>query len=234
MRDYREPGDVNLEDKGDYLMSMLFIQTWDIIEGKMDEYSKFISEVYLPETTSMGFAPAGGYYVEVGVGPRIVAVHSIDDYDALSTFIRKKQFKRLTDTLKSIVYNYSRYVLEPTGRTKREKYTIQKGVWKFNQYYDVRPGMKEKYGEFVLHEHIPTVEKIDYVEITGGWNVSFGSGAEIHAEFTFKDPADIGRLLGNEDFRSITLKLKSEFVMNYSSRILRCTERFDDHKWFKL
>lgn len=215
-------------------MSMLFIQTWDIAEGKLDEYSKFISEVHVPETTSMGFIPVGGYYVEIGVGPRIIAVHSIDDYDALSTIITKKQFKRLTDTLKSIVCNYSRYILEPTGRTKHEKYTIQKGVWKFNQYYDVRPGMKEKYAEFVLRDHIPTVEKIDYVEITGGWNVSFGSGTEIIAEFTFKDPADIGRLLISEDFRRITLKLKNEFVTNYSSRILRCTERFDDHKWFKL
>lgn len=215
-------------------MSMLFVQSWDIVEGKVDEYSKFVSEVHVPESTAMGFAPVGGYYVEVGNGPRIVSVYSIDDYDALSTIVTKKQFKRLTDMLKSIVYNYNRCVLEPTGRTKHVKYTIQKGVWKFNQYFDIRPGMKEQYAEFVLREHIPTVGKIDYVEITGGWNVSFGSGAEIIAEFTFKDPSEIGRLLSNEDFRKITLKLKNEFVTNYSSRILRCTERFDDHKWLKL
>lgn len=215
-------------------MSMLFIQTWDIIEEKIDQYSRFISEVYVPQTTSMGFVPVGGYYVEVGVGPRIIAVYAADDLNGLSNFVTKKQFKQLTDSLQSFVYNYSRYLLEPTGRTKREKYTIQKGVWKLNQYYDVRPGMKEKYAEFVLGEHIPTVEKIDYVDITGGWNVFFGGMSEIIAEFTFKYPEDIGRLLSREDFRKITLKLKNEFVMNYSSRILRCTENFEEHKWFRL
>ena len=215
-------------------MSMLFVQRWDIAEGKVDEHTKFISEVHVPESTAMGFAPVGGYYVEAGEGPRIVAIYSVDDFDALGAIVTKKQFRRLTDTLRSMVCNYIRVVCEPTGRTKHEKYTIQKGVWKFNQYYDVRPGMREQYAEFVLHEHIPTVEKIDYVEITGGWNVVLGSGLEIVAEFTFKDSVDIGRLLSNEDFRRVTSKLKNKFVTNYSSSILRCTERFDDRKWLKF
>jgi septin family protein len=215
-------------------MALLFVQNWDIIKGKEDEYLRFISDIYIPETTSMGLISAGGYYVEVGIGPRIIAVQTTEDLNALSNIITKKQFKDLTHTLKSIIYNYRRYALESTGRTKHEKYVIQKGVWKFNQYYDIRPGMREKYSEFILREHIPTVNKIDYVEITGGWNVCFGGESEIIAEFTFKDPVDIGRLLNNEDFRKITLKLKNEYVMNYSSRILRCTERFDEHKWLRL
>ena len=148
--------------------------------------------------------------------------------------VMKKEFKDLTHTLKSIVCDYRRYVLEPTGRTRDGKYIIQKGVWKFNQYYDIRSGMKEEYSEFIRRRYIPVVEKFDYVEITGGWNVRFGGISEIIAEFTFRNPVDIGRLLFDEEFRKITLELKNEYVTNYSSRILRCTERFDEHKWFKL
>ena len=65
------------------------------------------------------------------------------------------------------------------------------------------------------------------------WRV-IGGTSEIVAELTFRDPVDIGRLLNNEDFRKPTLKLKNGYVTNYKSRILRCTERFDEPKWFRL
>jgi len=215
-------------------MSILFIQNWDIIPGKEYEYTQFISDVYIPESTTMGLIPVGGYYVEVGFGPRVLAVYTASSLEELIRCITTREFKDLTLKLKLYVYNYRRSVLEPTGLVKRGKYTLQKSVWKFNQYYDLRPAMKEAYAEFVAKEHLPTMEKIDYVEVTGGWNVVFGGFSEIIAEFTFKDPIDIGRLLNNEDFRRITQKLKYEFTMNYMSRILRSTEQFDEPKWFKL
>jgi hypothetical protein len=85
-----------------------------------------------------------------------------------------------------------------------------------------------------MNEYIPTLSRVEYFEITGGWNVVLGGVSEIIGEFTFKDPVDIGRLLNNEDFRRLNLKLKNELVINYHSRILRCTERFDEPRWFKL
>lgn len=215
-------------------MSLLFVQNWDVLYGMEDDYTRFIGDVYIPETTSMGFVPVGGYYVEVGVGPRIIAVHTAGDLGSVAQVVGTKRFKKLSEHLKSLVSDYKAYVLEPTGRTRDRKYTIQKGVWKFNQYYDLRPGMKEDYVEFILGEHLPAMGRLQYVEVTGGWNTRFGGVSDIIAEFTFKDPRDIGRLLGDESFRKITLKLKNEYAMNYSSRILRCTERFDDHKWFRL
>jgi len=215
-------------------MAILFIQNWDIIEGKEDDYSNFISERYIPLTTTMGFVSVGGFYVEVGFGPRIIAVLSVDNVTDLSRIVSDRRIKNLNAELKKLVENYRAYVLEPTGRVKHEKYIIQKDVWKLNQYYDIRPGKKAAYAEFVLQEHLPTMQKIDYVEVTGGWNVLFGGGSEVIAEFTFWDPADIGKLLSNEEFQRITTRLKSVFVLNYASRILRCTERFDQQKWSKL
>lgn len=215
-------------------MSILLIQNWDIIHGKEDEYAKFVGEVYLPETTAVGIISVGGFYVEVGFGPRVIAVHSVNEMDELLKALTDRTFKKLSQELKQYVYNYRRYVLEPMGgAAQKGKYAIQKGVWKFNQYYDLRPGVKKDYAEFVINEHLPTMERIDYVEVTGGWNVVLGGFSEIVAEFTFKDPIDIGRLLANEDFRKITLKLKNRYVVNYMSRILRCTERFDEPRWFK-
>jgi hypothetical protein len=71
------------------------------------------------------------------------------------------------------------------------------------------------------------------MEVTGGWNVILGGVSDIIAEFTFKDPVAIGHLLNSEEFRKIMLKLRSRHLRSYASRILRCTERFEEPKWFK-
>ncbi len=215
-------------------MPVLFTTAWDIIPGKENEYADFIAGAYLRETAATGLTAVGGYYVEVGFGPRIIGVSLAADLESLSRIIADDRFKQISLKLKSLVYNYRTAVLEPTGRVKRETYAIQKGVWKLNQYYDLRPGVKKEYADFIVKEYLPTIQKIEYMEVTGGWNVILGGVSEIISEFTFKDPVDIGRLLNNEEFRKLNLKLKSAYVVNYASRVLRCTERFDEPKWFRL
>jgi hypothetical protein len=215
-------------------MPILFTMNWDIIPGNEQEYSDFIAKTFIPEATAMGILPVGGYYVEVGFGPRVVGVNTCENHQVLAGVVTSQRFKDLILKLKAMVYNYKTAVLEPTGRFRSDQYLIQKGVWKLNQYYDLRPGKKAEYKDYILNVHLPTMDKIDYVEVTGGWNVVLGGISEIIAEFTVKDPIDIGRLLNNDDFRKITLQLRNDFVWNYQSRILRCTERFDEPKWFKL
>lgn len=215
-------------------MPVLFTMAWDILPDREDDYAEFVSNRFLPETKSLGLEAVGGYYVEVGFGPRIIGVHRANDLEELSRLVSTAAFKGLTLQVKSLVCNYRTAVLEPTGRVKREAYSIQKGVWKLNQYYDLRPGMKKEYADFIVNEYLPTLEKIEYVEVTGGWNVVLGGFCEIIAELTFKDPNNIGRLLNDENFRRVTLKLKTKYVTNHASRILRCTERFDEPRWFRL
>jgi hypothetical protein len=41
-------------------------------------------------------------------------------------------------------------------------------------------------------------------------------------------------MLNSQEFRRASGKLQEEFVMSYQNRILRCTERFDEPKWFRL
>jgi hypothetical protein len=215
-------------------MAIIFTQDWDIVPGRMAEYERFISEEYIPQCDRLGLKSVGGFYVEVGFGPRIVFLNSADSLEQLFQCLAQKPFKELVARLKHYVVNYRNKVLEPTGRVKHETYTIQKGVWKFNQYYDLIPGKKNEYAEFVINEHIPTLGNLDYLEITGGWNVVMGGFSEIITEFTFKDPRDIARMLDNPDYRSVTSKLCCNLVVNYATRIMRTTERFDEPKWYRL
>lgn len=215
-------------------MPVLFTQSWDIIPGMEDSYVEFVTSAMLPAMTALGLVPVGGYYVEVGFGPRIIAVSRADDFESLCRTVGGNNFRQLVLQVKSLVRNYRITMLEPTGRVKHNEYVIQKGVWKFNQYFDLRPGKKKEYADFVLHEYIPGLENLDYLEVTGGWNVVLGGVSEIVGELTFKDPFDIGRMLNSQEFRKANQRLQEEFVTNYQNRILRCTERFDEPKWFRL
>ena len=215
-------------------MAVLFTQSWDIIQGREEAYAEFVTSTLLPGMGAIGLTPVGAYYVEVGFGPRIVGVHRGRDTSELCRSIGTDEFKKLILQVKSLVYNYRAALLEPTGRVKREEYVIQKGVWKFNQYYDLRPGRKRDYADFILNDYLPALGKLDYLEVTGGWNVVLGGVSEIIGELTFRDPVDIGRMLTSQDFRRVALMLQDEFVTNYQSRMLRCTERFDEPRWFTL
>ncbi len=215
-------------------MAVLFTLSWDVIQGKEEAYVDFVTSTMLPAFAAVGLEPVGGYYVEVGTGPRIIGVLRSNDVDGICSAINTNQFKQLILQLKSLVRNYRTSLLEPAGQVKHQEYAIQRGVWKFNQYYNLRPGVKKEYADFIVNEYIPALKRLDFVEVTGGWNVVFGGISEIIGELTFKDPVDIGRMLNRPEFRKPNLRLQDEFVTNYQNRILRCTERFDEPKWFRL
>lgn len=215
-------------------MTLLFIQSWDILPQKEDEYSDFIAKVFLPKCAELGLVSVGGYYVEVGIGPRIISVKRVDSLQTLAGILARPEFKDLIHQLKELISGYRTKVLAPTGNTKDRPYEIQKGVWKYNQYYDLKPGMRRSYADFIVNRYLPMLNTLDYLEVTGGWNVIIGGFSEIIGELTFKDPIDISRLLKNENYRELTHVLRRDYANNYSSRILRTTERFQEPKWFVL
>lgn len=215
-------------------MTILLAQDWDIILETGDQYEEFITQTYFPKCKELGLNSVGGFYVEVGFGPRIVSIKKTDSLSDLMKIMSSKEFKTLHSQLREYVVSYKSRILEPTGRVKNNDYKIQKGVWKFNQYYDLIPGLKSQYSDFIIKEYIPTMEQLDYVEITGGWNVLVGGICEVIAEMTFKTPVDIGRMFEDGRYKTIAEKLQRNYVMNYMTRIMRTTERFEQTKWYRL
>ncbi len=215
-------------------MQILFNPEWDILPDREDEYSAFIARTFIPKCNEMGLLSVGGYYVEAGPGPRIISVKRAESLEDLTRIISSSEFRNLVYELKEYVTNYRSKILKPTGRTRDVPYTIQKGVWKYNQYWDIRPGKRAEYSKFILEEYVPMLESLEYMELTGGWNVLIGGMSEIVSEFTFQDPVDIGALFDNPDYRGFTNRLKHDLIDNFTSRIMRTTERFDEPRWFAL
>ena len=215
-------------------MQFLFVQTWDIIQGKEEEYTKYVLDTHTLAMELPGPRLVGAYYVEVGTGPRIVVISPTDDLSKLYGILTNREHLDDLLMLRSLVCNYSTSVLEPLGALKKKEHTVQKGVWKMNLFYNVNPGTPKERAEAIVEEHLTLLKGLKHAEVTGGWSVILGGTSEYIVEMTFKDPTDIGRLLKDDEFRKITNKMRTEYITNYSSNILRCTERFDDPKWFRL
>ena len=111
--------------------------------------------------------------------------------------------KRLRRSSNSTSINYDSRVLKPTGRVKVDTYSIQLGVWKFNQYFNIIPGREKEYAEFVLKDHLPTMEKLG-IKMTGGWRVVVGSGPYIVAEGTATSIVEIAKAIETPEFSRIT------------------------------
>ncbi|MCX5809473.1 MAG: hypothetical protein NTX36_08910 [Proteobacteria bacterium] len=207
-------------------MAILFVQHWDIMENKEKEYEEFILKTHIPAVEKTGLRVVGGYYVVVGAGPRIAAVSTIEDLLEFQKAVTSKEHSELLDKLFPLIRNYSNKLYTSYGPIEVERYEIQFATWKFNQYFDIIPGMADEYKEFVKDEFIPEMEKID-IKITNIWKVAIGSGPFILVEGSSPGLQDIARAVDTDEYRGLMRRLKSKYVMNYQSRIMASTRRVE-------
>ena len=215
------------------MSNILYVQYWDIIREKEDEYSKFVVEEYMPVVNKIGFKIVGGYYVEVGEGPNTIACFTVDDISKVNEKITNMEFVEITNKLANFIRNRKAALFISTGRVSKGEYKLQENVWKWNFHYNVKPNMKQAYREFIK-KAAEILNEIDFVELTEEWRVLYGGAADYILELSFKDPYDIGRLMNNAQFRELEKEVKKELIEFKSSKILRVTERFEKPRWIKL
>ena len=214
-------------------MTCLYVQYWDIIREKEDDYTRFIIEEYNPVIKKLGFNIVGGYYVEVGEGPNVIACFTFDNITAINDLVTTSDFVEITNKLSNFVRNRRAALFKSTGRVKKGDYKLQENVWKWNFHYNVKPNKKQQYRDFIS-KTIEIFDKIDFVELTEEWRVVYGGTADYILELTFKDPFDIGRLMNNAEYRELEKIVRKELIEFKSSKILRTTERFEKPRWLKL
>jgi hypothetical protein len=213
-------------------MAVLFNQHWDVAPGKMKVYSDFVMTHYNPTLERIGLQLVGGYYVTVGMGPRIIAVARTTSLRELEAALASEAFEGITRRLMEFVTHYHSKILVPTGRVKMDGYEVQTGLWKYNQYYNILPGLEAEYSAFVKEELLAGMEKAG-LPVTAGWRVIVGSGPYIVAESSAATIVDIARAIDTDDFRHVVRKLKTTYVTDYHSRILHPTGRVDLPQFLK-
>ncbi len=218
---------------GDGVMNILFVQQWNVNREKEADYLAFIVEKYFPGVVALGLKIVGGYYVEVGAGPGTVGVLSAESLEVVNEAVVSPAFRQLTNELSFFISDRQASLGISTGRVSEAEYSIQEGVWKWNHYYNVQPQKKNDYKQFIK-QLTEAFAQIDYVELTQEWHMLYGGRGDYLLEMTFKDPVDIARLLNNQQFRELEKLVKKDLISNYSSRIMRSTEKFDKPRWITL
>jgi hypothetical protein len=208
-------------------MTVLFNQYWDVRPGKAEAYSNFVMTHYNSTLANIGIKLVGGYYVTVGMGPRIIAVGLAESMNDLEAALASAAFEEITDRLMEYVTYYHSKILTSTGRIKMDGYKVQTGLWKFHQYWNIAPGVdKARYADFVTRELVPGLEKSG-LEVTAGWRVVVGSGPYILGECSAANLVEIARAIDSDEYRAVMQKLRNEYVTDYHSRILAPTGRVD-------
>ena len=207
-------------------MAILFAQYWDVIENKEKQYEEFILAKYIPTYQKTGLRIAGAYYVVVGAGPRIVGISTTEDLLVFQKAITSDEYSDLMEDIFPLIRNYSCKLYKSYGPIKIDKYEMQFDVWKFNQYFNILPGMEKQYQKFLEEEFIPTMEKAG-IRVTNIWKVVIGSGPFALVEGTGQKIEDIARAIATDEYRMLTRTLKSKYVSDYQSRILCPTKRVE-------
>lgn len=207
-------------------MAILFAQYWDVMENKEKEYENFILSKYIPTFEKTGLRIAGAYYVVVGKGPRIVSVSTPEDVLAFQKAITSEEYSDLLEELFPLIRNYSSKLYKSYGPIRVDRYELRLGVWKFNQYFNILPGMEPAYREFLEAEFIPVMERLG-IKVTNIWKAIIGSGPFINVEGTSPRIEEIAKTIATDEYRALTRTLKSRYVTDYQSRILAPTRRVE-------
>ena len=207
-------------------MAILFAQYWDVRENKEREYEDFILGKYIPAYEKTGLRIAGAFYVVVGKGPRIVSVSTPDDLLAFQKAIVSEEYSDLLEELFPLIRSYSSKLYKSYGPIRVDRYELQLGVWKFNQYFNILPGMEQAYREFLESQFIPVMERLG-IKVTNVWKTIIGSDPFILVEGTSPRIEEIAKSIAADEYRSLTRTLKSRYVTDYQSRILAPTKRVE-------
>jgi hypothetical protein len=125
-----------------------------------------------------------------------------------------------------LIRNYNSRLYKSYGPIKIDKYEMQFDVWKFNQYFNILPGMEKDYRKFLEDEFIPRMEEVG-IRVTNIWKVVIGSGPFILVEGTGPRIEDIAKAIATDNYRNLTRTLKSKYVSDYQSKILCPTKRVE-------
>jgi hypothetical protein len=198
-------------------MTVKFIQYWDVLSEREDEFSKFVAKSYIPGINETGYLKiVGSWHVASGEGPYFIMEGVADSVKSVHSLLQLDEFKKLSHLLHFLITNYKSKLLVPTG-------PIEAGVpkdknYRFNHHYNVLHDKVEDYTAFMKDEHLPIMEELG-VKMIGAWYVAIGPGPNMVIEGACPGVKIIMEAIGSEHYRRLTAKLLT-MVDGFGSKIL--------------
>ena len=199
-------------------MSVKFNEYWNIIPEKMDEYIEFMQRSYIPTMNSLRINVVALWSVLIGESPQIVSEGVAEDLECIEIALKSEACKNSKTKLLTLVTDHKSKVMVPSGRFPQLPRTIETGIVKFSQYWDIIPGKEKEYDNFIRTEHYPAMEELG-IRIAGEWNVLIGESPNVFYEGRADHAEQLLAALKSNKFRKMKYELL-KLVSDYSSKVL--------------
>ncbi|MDH3826133.1 MAG: hypothetical protein OET21_01865, partial [Desulfobacterales bacterium] len=198
-------------------MTVKFIQYWDVLSEREDEFSKFMVKSYIPEINETGYLKiVGSWHVASGEGPYFIMEGVAASVKNIHSLLQLDEFKKLSHLLHFLITNYKSKLLVPTGPI--EGIVPEDKNYRFNHHYDVIYDKYDDYMVFMKDEHLPIMEELG-IKMIGAWYVAIGPGPNLVVEGACPGVKIIMGAIGSERYRLLTAKLLT-MVNGFGSKIL--------------
>ena len=198
-------------------MTVKFIQYWDVLSEREDEFSKFVAKSYIPGINETGFLKiVGSWHVASGEGPYFIMECVADSVKDVHSLLQLDEFKKLSRLLHFLITNYKSKLLVPAGPV--EAIVPEDKNYRFNHHYNVIHDKFDDYMVFMQDEHLPVMEELG-VKMIGAWYVAIGPGPNMVVEGACTSVKTIMEAIGSEQYRRLASKLLT-MVDGFGSKIL--------------
>lgn len=91
------------------------IMTWNVREGKENEYLEFLTRDFAKSILEMGLQPTDAWYAVWGQGPQALAGGVANDLESMEKALTSGAWRSLQEKLSGIAVDFEHKVIEATG-----------------------------------------------------------------------------------------------------------------------
>ena len=180
-------------------MLVKFIQYWDVLSGKGEEFDTFLVKNYIPGINESSFVKiARSAYAIAGEGPYFILEGVSDSLQSVNQLLQDEEFYRLKRLLLFLITGYKTKVIVPTNRFENKMSDVALNC-QFSQYYDLVYEKYDEYTDFIISEHIPTLNKLG-IDISGEWEVCIGAGPNLIIEGHCQSTKELFRAIETKEY----------------------------------
>lgn len=196
-----------------------FVQTWDPVAGRKQEYASFITWEFQPNMKALGLEVVSGWYTLIGGRHGIVIESYAESLDQVEGALRDEGYREMLGRFMNLVTGYSTHVLEPAPwEPEPQRGAPSQEAVKFVQAWDVLPGEQEDCDRFMREVHLPQMEAIG-LTVSSVWRLMIGSGPQVYSEAFAPNLASLGKALSDERYLRLILSME-ELVTHYEDHLL--------------
>lgn len=89
--------------------------SWDMIEGREQEYFEFLVRDFVPGIQSLGIQPTEAWYTTYGSGPQMLTGGVAEDMPTLKKALASDEWRELRERLLGYVSNFRIKIVRASG-----------------------------------------------------------------------------------------------------------------------